>query len=134
MTDITRRKFLQGVGVVAAGLLLGNFSILFPDEQVLGGLEYFGNFRVMCLYNAATDTEIVKYDILTANEWLYTYSIVANVKDQSHYVRRCHNVMVAAMQNELQRKQIHSKDLITMEYPPGYKHPEWFQKLLKEKE
>ena len=129
MIDLNRRSFLKGAAILSSGLIINDFSLLFPKEVMFIGQEEFGNFRAMIQYDIETDTDFIRYDIGTKIDQFHVTCSVPTAKQGKVFKNQCHHPMAAVLKNEIRHRNIKKRDLISLPYPPGYKHPDWFQKI-----
>jgi len=129
MADLTRRSFLKGAGATAAGLLIGDFSLLLPSQVIPKILQPFGDYRAICAYDIIADHDIVRYDVLYRNTQLHVEAVI-NAECKKNYISKVHKPLTTALRKELYSSRVRRKDLITLPYPTDYKHPEWFEKVL----
>ena len=129
----TRRTFLKGVAALSGGIISSHFDLLvIPD---IGTKKPFGEWRAVCVNDILRDEYLVRYDAAGKKQ---QYSVTASLGikhplefDVAEYRDTIHRPMVKLLKNTLKHKRIRRKDLIRLEYPRGYDHPEGFVKLLK---
>ncbi len=131
MSELTRRGFLRGMAILAAGSQFDYFSL---SNKLIGRNDYssFGKWRAVAQYDMFMDEMIVRYDILTNDgQQIGVDAECDDFSDVKKYRERIHKPMVEVLSNELKHRKIKPSDLITIPHPTGYTAPPGFEKLIR---